>query len=240
MTFLADWSERSEPTVSSSPTLSHELRTPLARRRSMAQAPLDDPAATVESRRAAHERVLTAGAQGEQLIDALLTLARGQAGLDLRAELAPASSLGDPRLVEQPIANLVDNAIRHNRPDGSIRIVTDTSAGHAGLSVTNAGPVVPPDAVDRLVEPFQRLGTDRTSRSDGLGLGLSIVRAIATPTPPRSTWPAQREGGLQIEVTFPAAETSTLTEPVSASRAAVLRPTSPALTVPEGAAHVEQ
>src|SRR5690606_20028488 len=60
---------------------SHELRTPLARQRTVAQVALDDPGATIESLRAAHERVLAAGAQQEQIIDALLTLARGQAGV---------------------------------------------------------------------------------------------------------------------------------------------------------------
>jgi signal transduction histidine kinase len=60
---------------------SHELRTPLARQRTVAQVALGDPEATVDSLRVAHERVLAAGAQQEHLIEALLTLARGQAGL---------------------------------------------------------------------------------------------------------------------------------------------------------------
>jgi signal transduction histidine kinase len=59
---------------------SHELRTPLARQRVISQVALGDPGATVESLSTAHERVLAAGAEQEQLIDALLTLARGQAG----------------------------------------------------------------------------------------------------------------------------------------------------------------
>ena len=63
---------------------SHELRTPLARQRVISQVALSDPGATVESLSAAHQRVIAAGAEQEQLIDALLTLARGQAGLDKR------------------------------------------------------------------------------------------------------------------------------------------------------------
>ena len=63
---------------------SHELRTPLARQRILSQVALADPDATAETLRAAHERVLAAGAQQEQLIEALLTLARGQAGLGTR------------------------------------------------------------------------------------------------------------------------------------------------------------
>ena len=61
---------------------SDELRTPLARQRVISQVALADPGATIDSLRAAHERALACGAEQEQLIEALLTLARGQAGLD--------------------------------------------------------------------------------------------------------------------------------------------------------------
>ena len=54
----------------------------------------------------------------------------------------------------------------------------------AVLRVTNTGPPVPPEQVDRLFEPFQRL--HRTADDDHHGLGLSIVRAIAPPTAGRS------------------------------------------------------
>ena len=68
---------------------SHELRTPLARQRVISQVALADPDASIESLRAAHERVLASGAQQQQLIDALLTLARGQAGLERARALRP-------------------------------------------------------------------------------------------------------------------------------------------------------
>ena len=79
---------------------SHELRTPLTRQRAIAQVALSDPDATADSLRAARERVLAAGAQQERLLDALLTLARGEAGsgrpeaLDLAAVVR--SVLGQP------------------------------------------------------------------------------------------------------------------------------------------------
>ena len=60
---------------------SHELRTPLARQRTVAQVALSDPEATVDSLRQAHERVLAAGAEQQHLLDALLILSKGQAGL---------------------------------------------------------------------------------------------------------------------------------------------------------------
>jgi len=209
---------------------SHELRTPLARQRTLAQVALADPDASIESLRMAHERVLTAGAQQERLIEALLTLARGQTGLERREpfdlatvtgqvlqtrsdadhqsvevheELAPAPVLGDARLVERLVANLVDNAIRYNVPHGSVHVTTQTRSGQAVVSVANTGPVVPPTAVERLFQPFQRLGADRTSRGDGIGLGLSIVQAIADAHGATVTARPQPEGGLDIEVSFP-------------------------------------
>jgi signal transduction histidine kinase len=86
---------------------------------------------------------------------------------------------GDPRLAERLVANLVDNALRHNVPGGHVEVVTGSGAGGSVLTVINTGPVVPAEAVGRLLQPFQRLGADRTGHDEGLGLGLSIVQAIA-------------------------------------------------------------
>ena len=210
---------------------SHELRTPLARQRILSQVALADPDATVEVLRAAHERVLAAGAEQEQLIEALLTLARGQAGLstrepfdlaelagqvlrarrpeaelrglDMHAALSAAPAAGDPRLAERLAANLVDNALNHNLAHGHADIATMTRDGMAVLTVVNSGPVVPPAEVDRLVRPFQRLGADRTGHRKGLGLGLSIVQAIAAAHGATLAIHPRPGGGLRAEVTFP-------------------------------------
>jgi signal transduction histidine kinase len=75
--------------------------------------------------------------------------------------------------------------------------------GRANLSVSNTGRPVPHDQVDRLFQPFQRLGSDRTHHADGHGLGLAIVRAIAAAHSTALTATARPEGGLDIEVSFP-------------------------------------
>jgi signal transduction histidine kinase len=210
---------------------SHELRTPLAWQRTLVQVALADPEADFESLRAACERVLASGAHQERILEALLTLTRGQAGLDKRepfdlatlaghvlrarqpgaqdrqlaihSALAPAPATGDPRLAERLIANLADNALRHNVPGGYIEIVTGTKNSRAVLSVINTGPVVPAAAVDRLLQPFQRLGADRTGHGEGLGLGLSIVQAITRAHGATLTLRPQPAGGLHAEVSFP-------------------------------------
>jgi signal transduction histidine kinase len=211
---------------------SHELRTPLARQRLVSQLALANPDANVDSLRMAHERVLASGVQQEQLIEALLTLARGQAGLDrhepfelagvtgqvihgrraearyldldIRTTICPAPLAGDPRLVERMVANLIDNALRHNEPGGWIEVTTGTRAGRAVLTVTNTGPEIPAAEASRLLRPFQRLGTDRTGHGKGLGLGLSIVAAIAEAHDATLSVRPRPGGGLHVEVSFTA------------------------------------
>jgi signal transduction histidine kinase len=212
---------------------SHELRTPLARARTLAEVALTDPGATIHSLRASHRRVIAAGEHQERLIEALLTLARSERGLDdrepfdltavtaaavqarrpeaqrrgllLHTTLEPAQTTGDSRLAERLVANLLDNALRYNAPDGRIDVVTKTRANRAALSVSNTGPSVTAHEVERIFEPFRRLGTDRTDHSDGIGLGLSIVKAIVAAHDASLTARARPEGGLHIEVDFPPA-----------------------------------
>jgi len=130
--------------------------------------------------------------------------------LRLHAALASAPVAGDPRLAERLIANLADNALRHNTPGGYLKVVTATRDAHAVVAVANTGPIVPAEAVGQLLQPFQRLGADRTGHGHGLGLGLglSIVQAIADAHDANLTIRPQPSGGLDIEVTFPRPATS--------------------------------
>jgi signal transduction histidine kinase len=79
------------------------------------------------------------------------------------------------------------------------------SDSRAVLSVANTGATVPAAAVDRLFQPFQRLAADRTSYGEGLGLGLSIVQAIADAHGASIAARPRPGGGLLVEVTFPKA-----------------------------------
>jgi len=212
---------------------SHELRTPLARQRAIGQVALADPEADASSLRAAHERVLAAGAQQERLIGALLALARGQAGVDhlktldlgavvaravahrqaeaelrglvLSAELADAPFRGDPRLVESLVGNLLDNSVRHNVASGWIEVSTALHDGRAVLTISNSGPVVDPAEVPRLLEPFRRHAAARAARSEGFGIGLSIVQAVCDAHRAVLDVQARDGGGLVVSVGFPAA-----------------------------------
>ena len=201
----------------------HELRTPLTAERTLLQVALADPDASVDSLRGACEEVLTLGRAQERLIDALLTLATGERGIEQKEPLdlatiaasvaaeraawaetvlESAPTAGDPRLVEILVANLVDNAVRYNVPGGRVGVATSTVDGRARLTVTNTGPVVPPGELARLFEPFQRLGRQRLRHPDGHGLGLAIVRAIATAHGAALTAEANPDGGLTVAVDF--------------------------------------
>ena len=210
---------------------SHELRTPLAAERTLLQVALADPGATADTLRETCQQVLVLGDQQERLIEALLTLASSERGVEqwepfdladiaaqvidercpeaerrgihLQAALTAAPATGDPSLAESLVANLVDNAIRHNIPGGRAEVSTTMTDGRAVIRATNTGTVIPPDELDRLFQPFQQLGHERIRHGDRYGLGLAIVRAIAIAHKATITATARPEGGLDLEVSFP-------------------------------------
>jgi signal transduction histidine kinase len=211
---------------------SHELRTPVTRERTLLQVTLADAAATTSTWQAVSQELLASNTEQERLIEALLTLASSEVGpgerepvdlaaitsqalaaarpaisrlgLHVQTAIQPALIDGDRLLVQQLVTNLIDNAVQHNIPGGDIQITTTTtSRASAVLSVTSSGQVIPPAEIDRLFQPFQRLGPRPARRDGGHGLGLSIVRTIATAHAAAITAQARPGGGLAIDVTFP-------------------------------------
>ncbi|MBU6535325.1 sensor histidine kinase [Streptomyces sp. NPDC057245] len=204
---------------------SHELRTPLAVQRASIEVGLADPvpAAVAEVR----EDLLTANREAEQLINALLLLARSDRGLDETESVdvartarlvtaehaaraarhgvtlditapAPLTVVGNPLLLRHLLANLVHNAVQYNHPGGRVAVRVEDRT----VNVTNTGPYVPPDRVADLFEPFRRHGRDRTA-TDGHGLGLSIVRSISLAHDAELAAEAGKEGGLCVTLRFP-------------------------------------
>ena len=211
---------------------SHELRTPLAASRTILEVALADPAASAAALRSACQDVLIEERHQERLIDALLTLARSQRGLDRRkpldlgaittdilrtrepdaasrdvtvsASIASAPVLGDDGLLRQLAANLIDNALRHNVPHGTLSIHVTSDRDHSTLKVANTGPVIAQDEIGRLLQPFQRLSSRRPADDDGLGLGLPIVAAITRAHHATLLVSPGDRGGLNIKASFPA------------------------------------
>jgi signal transduction histidine kinase len=207
---------------------SHELRTPLAIMRTEVDVTLADPDATVEELRAMGEAVRETVDRSERLIAGLLMLARSEAAaghgepvdvaalagdcitdlrvhaqeaqIEVRDDLEPAWTRGEPALIERMVANLIDNGIHHNEPGGFLEVSTRVREGRMQLRVSNGGPLIDPEDAAQLTEPFRRL--DRSV--DGLGLGLSIVRSVVEAHGGSTTVSARLEGGLTVLVELPA------------------------------------
>ncbi|WP_430791832.1 sensor histidine kinase [Actinoplanes sp. G11-F43] len=206
---------------------SHEMRTPLALQRMIIEVAMAEPL-TAEQSRLVTGQLLEANERSERIIEGLLTLSQAQqgivahspqqldeivgevvtphrieadaAGITLITELDPYPMVGDRILLERLVRNLVHNALKYNRPGGTVRVTLDRR--HA-LTVTNTGPVVPVAEIPRLFEPFTRLGRDRIDHSGGSGLGLSIVRAIVRSHDGSVDAEPGPDGGLRVTVRLP-------------------------------------
>ncbi len=125
------------------------------------------------------------------------------AGLRLEIRLEPALVQGDAGLLERLAGNLVENAVRHNQPEGWLGVRTQTVGERARLTVANTGSLLDPAEVPGLFEPFRRGGAARTA-TRGAGLGLSIVRAVALAHGGMVHARALPAGGLEVVADLPA------------------------------------
>jgi signal transduction histidine kinase len=215
------------------------LRGEITLQLALTEAALADPNADTAALREMGNSVIAACERQERLLQALLTLARTEHGplrrepVDLAATTAevlqahdhhpltsttalePAPTTGEPLLIERLIANLIENAVRHNTPAGRLDLATYTAAGHAIFTIANTGPVIPTGELTRLFEPFHRHRshhapaagevTGGVGGGGGAGLGLAIVQAIANAHDATVNAQARTGGGLRIEIGFPAA-----------------------------------
>jgi signal transduction histidine kinase len=114
----------------------------------------------------------------ENFIDAQLLAQREQIQVEL-PRCDEAMVCGDRHRLRQLLLNLTDNAIKYNRPQGSIIIRLDCANGHAELSIANTGPGISAEKLSRVFDRFYRGDASHNSAVEGCGLGLSIVQSIA-------------------------------------------------------------
>ncbi|GAB7037054.1 MULTISPECIES: HAMP domain-containing sensor histidine kinase [Catenuloplanes] len=202
---------------------SHELRTPLTIIQAAAERALSRPHRSEDEYRATLTTVVSAAHRSERLLSSLLTLARLRqppaprrldladtaaeliraAGLPvIHAELAPATTTADPVLIGLAVRNLVENAVRHNIPGGTVWLSTRTVGGAAVLEIANTGPVVPADIIPTLRQAFQR-GGRHTRGAEGSGLGLAIVDAVVSAHDGAWSAAPRAGGGLVVAVRLP-------------------------------------
>lgn len=208
---------------------SHELRTPLATQRALIEVSLS-AAPTPEQLELLARQLLATNERNERLVDGLLVLAESERGLlargpvsldavvddtagilrdaakaaevHLEVHAAPTSVAGEAALLERLVVNLTQNAIKYNDPGGRVDVVVSPPGR---LAVSNTGPSVPPESVAALFEPFRRLAGDRLAVSGGVGLGLTIARAVVTAHGGSISARANAHGGLTVEVRLPPA-----------------------------------
>ncbi|MEG3632258.1 sensor histidine kinase [Micromonospora palythoicola] len=208
---------------------SHELRTPLAVQRTLIEVGMAR-SLTGEQLELLTGQLLETNERNERLIEGLLALSESdqglrsrtpqrldemvtgvlatyqdritEAGLTVQSHLEPRLVMGERVLLERLVTNLVENAIKYNRPGGTLTVTVGRSPA---LTVANTGQVVPAEAVAGLFEPFRRLARDRTNHSGGAGLGLAIARSITQAHDGLIAARPAEYGGLRVDVQLPTA-----------------------------------
>ena len=143
----------------------------------------------------------------------LLSLA-GEVAEDLRAAADKASVtittdgqssvvFGVRRLLYEMLYNLCDNAIKYNRPGGSVRIHVENREQEAAISVLDTGIGIAPEHQSRIFERFYRVDKSHSKASGGTGLGLSIVKHAAMYHGGKVALESEPGRGTEIRVTLP-------------------------------------
>jgi signal transduction histidine kinase len=217
---------------------SHELRTPLATMRASLDVAMAKPGPVPPQTAVLADRLRRELDHVDRLLASLLTLAQaqrapaadeGRVSLDALASAAveqrsatissmglrvdqqrcpDAWVLGSEILLSRMVENMVENAVKHNEPEGWVQLQTALDGSVVRLVVENGGPVLRHEDVNELARPFKRLGAERTGSDRGNGLGLSIVQAITEAHDGVLDLRARSEGGLRVVVTLPRARRS--------------------------------
>lgn len=187
--------------------VSHEFRTPLASIRSLAETIHDDPDMPIETRQRFLHLIIQEADRLTRIAEDLLTLSRAESMQPVkeRFELSPLIQqavqemaaeaqrrqvhvftdlqpdlylLANRDQTLQVVLNLLSNAIRYNKPHGSVTVRTYTLDSNAVIEVADTGIGIPSEALPRIFERFYRVDKTRSRESGGTGLGLAIVKHI--------------------------------------------------------------
>ncbi len=215
---------------------SHELRTPLTGMRTSLDVAMAKPEPVAPHIRTLAERLRHELDHVDRLLESFLTLAHTQQGplgdestvslgelargaVERHADTISAKGLevdqqqrqdawvtGSETLLSRMVENVIGNSVGHNQTNGWVRVKTATEDTHALLIVENGGPVLDPDQVSQLTQPFQRIGAERTGSDNGSGLGLAIVSSIVEAHGGTLHLEALTDGGLRVAISFPLAD----------------------------------
>jgi two-component system, OmpR family, phosphate regulon sensor histidine kinase PhoR len=116
-------------------------------------------------------------ALAEKVLADLKTRAESRS-ITLKDEMPDLAATADEGRLEQVLANLVDNAIKYGRPQGSVVVSGKMAGDKIEVSIQDDGPGIPAESLDRIFERFYRVDKARSREQGGTGLGLSIVKHI--------------------------------------------------------------
>jgi signal transduction histidine kinase len=214
---------------------SHELRTPLAGMRTSLDVAMAKPGPVPPHIGTLADRLRRELDHVDRLLESFLTLAHTQQGpladestvslaelarlaierhadaisarrLDVEQQQHPdARVTGSETLLSRMVENVIDNALSHNQPGGWVLVSTAIEDSRAQLVVENGGPILDPDQVKQLTQPFRRIAAERTGSDDGSGLGLTIVSSIVEVHSGTLDLEALTDGGLRVAIALPLA-----------------------------------
>mgnify|MGYP006199949875 FL=1 len=212
--------------------VAHDLRTPMTRLRGRAELALQE-GRDAEAYREALAESLEASEHVMTMLDTMMDVAEAEAGtMPLRPEMLRVADLvrdvvelygfvaeekgvtldayvpealrvtADRSRMRQVLANLVDNAVKYTPPGGRVAVEAEQHGGEMLLRVRDTGPGIPPGELPRIWDRLYR--GDRSRSERGLGLGLSLVRAVVEAHGGRVIVESREAGGAVFTVRLPA------------------------------------
>ena len=109
----------------------------------------------------------------------------------------------DPVLIQSAIENVIRNALRYTPKGGQVSVLVEKKGQNLMIQVDDQGPGVPEKELERLFEPFARVGEARDRNSGGYGLGLAITGKALAAHGGQARAENRREGGLRITLSLP-------------------------------------
>jgi len=136
------------------------------------------------------------------------------AGLQLTIDMGPnlPKACGDPASLSMVVGNLVSNAVKYNRPGGTVKVSAGSDGKRITLEVRDTGIGIPEDYLPRLFEEFYRVKTPETQNIQGTGLGLVICKRIVEELGGSIRVDSKEGEYTSFTVTLPIAEPAKLAE----------------------------
>lgn len=123
-------------------------------------------------------------------------------GLEISCQGTDCTVNGNKDMLEELLYNLCDNAIRYNKPGGSVRVSVGMHGDHVLLTVKDTGIGIPEESQERVFERFYRVDKSRSKQTGGTGLGLAIVKHIVAQHHAKLDLKSQVGVGTEVSVLF--------------------------------------